>query len=380
MKIMKPLRFLFILGNFLLLFRNLSFKSRCTRFIIYCLISIDIIITISNSAVSLYFEIYKHNRIANILQVNATLLNSITLLLLSIYHSETFKSLLIVLNSNGDFMKKDEMYLKNLEKKRIIFLLVLILYVGVKVVPSWVFPKYVVYAKDLSFFVNFIFKTNAILWDARLFYEYIFMCTLLYIISEQLECIIRSVVRQKRSVSAMFRVADTSPQQLECNRYIKEISEWSDVFSNIEEAIKLFNRIFRIQFSIMISLTIFYVTLFLYEMTDHAVHSQLSTIAILKFFSRHIIFHSQIFVLSRAGQRLQNNIEQLKRRVGKIYILSLLDDDFYKAAQNFLGHISSGYTRIQAFGPIDVNMSLAPTFIMLYTSYTILALQFNNVV
>nr|WCC58020.1 gustatory receptor 35 [Papilio xuthus] len=377
MIILKPIRFLFILGNFLLLFRNISFKSRGTRYIIYCIIISDITLSIFNSIACFYFNLYK--RFSDVLHLQVTLINSIVLIILSIYHSKKFKNMLYVLNSNNDFMENDDMYLKKLERKRKMFFLVLILYVGVKIIPSLIFSRY--YSSHVQpnlFFI--ILKINALFWDARFFYEYLLMCALLYTFSEQLECIIRSVVRQKRFIARNFDISDTSLHQLVQNQYLKKLSEWSEAFSYVEEAIKLFNGIFGIQFSIMISSTIFYVTSFLYEMTDLIVNRHIDIVIVINYLSRIIIFHIQIFILSRTGQILCNNVEHLKRCVAKIFILSLADDKFYKATEDFLDHISSGETRIQAFGSIDIKMSLAPTFIMLYTSYTILALQFNNIV
>nr|WCC57847.1 gustatory receptor 35.2 [Papilio machaon] len=283
MKILKPLRYLFILGNFLLLFRNFCFKSGGTRIFIYCIILMDIALSISNSTICFYFNLYTR-------------------------------------------------------------------------------------------------FSNDIFCDARLFHEYFFMSSILYIFSEQLECIIRSIVRHKRFVAGNFELSDITVHQLVQSQYLEKISEWSDAFSNVEEAIKLFNRIFGIQFSIMMSSTIFHVTSYLYDITDLIVNRHFDTLMVIIYLTRISIFHVQIFMLSSAGQRLCNNVEHLKRRVAKIFLLSVSDDRFYMATQDFLDHISTGETRIQAFGFIDVNMTLAPTFIMLYTSYTILALQFNNIV
>nr|WCC57966.1 gustatory receptor 35 [Papilio polytes] len=374
MKILNHLRFLFVLGNVLLLFRNLSFKSRGIRCFIYCIILIDIIISISNGFTCFYLKLYK--RLSDILHLNVSLFNSLVFVIFSIYHSDNLKKLLFVLNN---FIIKDEMYLKKFDGKRKLLLFAVILYIGVKIVPSIMFSRYYSFAHELPLLVPIIFKINAIFCDARFFYEFIFMCALLYVFSEQIECIIRSVVRQRRFVTANCAHSDATLHQLVKIQYLKKVSEWSHAFANVEEAIKLFNRIFSIQFSIMISSTIFYVTSFLYDTADLIVNRQFDTVILVNYLSRVIMFHTQIFFLSKAGQRLHNNVEELKRRVGKIFILSLTDDKFYKAAQNLLDHICCDNTRIQAFGSIEVNMSLAPTFIMLYTSYTILALQFNNI-
>lgn len=51
----------------------------------------------------------------------------------------------------------------------------------------------------------------------------------------------------------------------------------------------------------------------------------------------------------------------------------------YKETLNFLHLVSNRPIITQAFGNINIDMTLIPKFIMFCTSYTIVALQLNNV-
>nr|WCC57799.1 gustatory receptor 36 [Papilio glaucus] len=378
MKVMTPLRVFFILGNALLLFRNLSFTSRINRCIIYCAILVELFCTIGYSVLCLYFNVYFG--IADVIFINVGLLNSILFVLLSCYHGENFKKLLEFLESNYGFVDKDNMYLKDFGRKKNIFKLALVTYLTVRTIVFYLSSRYFISDKTLSYFVVVILKINAFLWDFRYFYEYLLMYALLYMFSEHLECIIRSVVEQKRLVAAELKLTGmTVPNDSICSQYVEKISEWFEAFKHVKEAAKLFNTIFSFQLAVMLTSAVFYVTFFLYDTSVLGIKDGYNSMKIIKYIVRLVIFHVHIIVLSRAGQRLHNNVEHLKRRIGKILISSLIDEKFYKATKDLLDYICYGQTRIQAFGSIDVDMSLPPTFIMLFTSYTILALQLNNV-
>lgn len=62
-----------------------------------------------------------------------------------------------------------------------------------------------------------------------------------------------------------------------------------------------------------------------------------------KYLVKIVILHVQIFVLSKAGQRINNNIENLKRRVGKLLIGSLtsmyFNNDIFKSIIIYYLHV-----------------------------------------
>nr|WCC57967.1 gustatory receptor 36 [Papilio polytes] len=378
MKILKSLRFLFIIGNVLLTFRNLSFISRRKRYFIYIVILFDILLSIINIIVCIHFKIYY--RIADVLFVNFLLFNSMVFIILSCYHAEKFKDMLKFLESNNNFIDEDNIYLKNFGRKKIMLKVAMITYLAIKLIFPIFYSRHKSLTISLPYFVYVVLKLNSMWWDFRFVFEYMLISALLYVFSEQLECIIRSVVKHKRFVAVNFQLSNTNlDNEFVCNQYVEKISEWFQALTNLTEAIKLFNTIFGLQLAVMLITGTFYVSLFLYDIAAFSVKHNYGNIIIVSYAIRLVITLLVVLVLSRAGQRLHNNVKHLRRRIGKIYILSLVDEKFYTATKDILEYISCDQMRIQAFGSIEVDMRLPPTFIMLFTSYTILALQFNNV-
>nr|WCC57906.1 gustatory receptor 36 [Papilio memnon] len=378
MKILKSLRFLFIAGNVLFSFRNLSFISRRNRYLIYIVILFDILLSISNGIIFVYYEAYY--RIIDLIFVIFLLFNSTLFVILSCYHAENFKEMLKCLESNNNFINGDEIYFKNFGRKKIMLKVVMIAYLVLRSLFRIFYSRYTSFTNSLPYFVSIILKLNSMWWDVHYIFEYILISVLLYIFSEQLECIIRSIVKHKRFVAVNFQLTNTNlHNEFVCNQYVEKISEWFQALTNLTEAIKLFNTIFGLQLTVMLITGTFYVSLFLYDIAAFSVKHDFGNITIMTYAIRVVITLLVVLVLSRAGQRFHNSVEHLKRRVGKIYILSLVDEKFYTATKDILEYISCDQMRIQAFGSIEVDMRLPPTFIMLFTSYTILALQFNNV-
>nr|WCC57848.1 gustatory receptor 36 [Papilio machaon] len=377
MKILKSFRFLFIIGNVLLLFRNVSFMSRRNRCFVYFVILLDVLLGIGYIGICIYFKMYF--RFADIIFVNLLLINSTLIIFLSCYHAENFKKMLTFLESNNDFINKDDIYLKNYGTKNIIFTVALIAYVVMKITLTMFHTKYSSFDNGLLFYVNMYVKLYYVFSDFRYVYEYIFMCAILYKFSEQLESVIRSIVKHKRFVAPNFQLTTTRPNEFLCKQYVEKISEWFQALTHITEAIKLFKTIFGLQLAVMLTSGTFYISLFLYDIASFSIKHDYENVTIVMSILRLVVTIFLVFVLSRAGQRLLNNVQHLRRRIGKLYILSLVDEKFHDVTKDILEYISSGQMRIQAFGSIDVDMRLLPTFIMVITSYTILALQFNNV-
>nr|WCC57749.1 gustatory receptor 36 [Papilio dardanus] len=378
MKIVKPLRFLFIYGNLLLLFKNLSLISRRNRYFIYCVILLELFLSITNCVAYVYYKIYI--RYADIIYNFVLFINSTIFVLFSCYHAENLKKMLTFLESNNEFVQKDIMYLKDFARKKILIIVIVITHCGLKILMPILYSKFFNWNPKIPFFIFFILKLNSLAWDFRCVYEYSLMFALLYLFSEQLECIIRSIVKHKHFVSSNYKLKDANwPNEFVCNQYIEKMSEWFYAVTLVTEAIKLFNTVFGFQLAVMLTSGTFYVTLFLYDTAAVSIKNEYDNILLLTFILRLVVTQLLVFVLSKAGQRLFDNVEHLRRLIGKIYILSLADDKFYDATKDMLMYMSCGQARVLAFGSVEVNMQLPPTLIMLFTSYTILALQFNNV-
>ncbi|XP_064071918.1 uncharacterized protein LOC135193429 [Vanessa tameamea] len=94
-----------------------------------------------------------------------------------------------------------------------------------------------------------------------------------------------------------------------------------------------------------------------------------------------ITYQTGIYFISRSAQTAQNSVDELRRCLARLLILSLSSSkEDHKAIKTFLRLVTSHPIKTQAFGSIDINMSLIPKFLMILSSYTVMALQINNVV
>ncbi|XP_064071917.1 uncharacterized protein LOC135193428 [Vanessa tameamea] len=129
----------------------------------------------------------------------------------------------------------------------------------------------------------------------------------------------------------------------------------------------------------LITLTFFFI-MYLYALTFLSVNGQLKPVEWMVYNFKIAVFLLLLFAISWSAQSVQNSSDLLKRRLGKLLINSLSDADTFKATKDFLHLVSNCPIKTQGFGSIDVDMTLVPKFVMFFTSYTVIALQFNNVV
>ncbi|CAG5031775.1 unnamed protein product [Parnassius apollo] len=159
-----------------------------------------------------------------------------------------------------------------------------------------------------------------------------------------------------------------------------KIQQWSFAYTHLIEATKLFNFIFGLQITVMLLSAIAYISIFLYAFTFISVTIfKTKRWALFKICFKLVLNQVEIVFLSKAAQKMQNNVDILKRCLAKLQIYSLQDIEIYRATKDLLRFVSNRPLQIRAFGSIVVDMSLPPTCVMLFTSYTIIALQFNNV-
>ncbi|XP_068632191.1 uncharacterized protein [Battus philenor] len=378
MNIMKELRTFVLYENILFIFRNISFSSTKVRILMFCALAAETLLSVTNGVVSGYFYIFAHK--TDLLYFYIALGNSILFIFFACYHSQLFKKLSICFDRNKNFVMNDSMYLKNFGRGRKFLVLILILYVVLEIAFAAQNSRYSrLKGHELVFSIGVIFQINASIWHIRFLFEFIFMYSILYFMSEQLQCITRSVERKKTLMPLIYdpKKMDVSPKV--DNQYLNEISQWSLAYTYLTEASNLFNRIFGMQMTIMVVSVIAYICIVLYATAITIILNIYETFSLIKFVLKLIIYLTQIFSLSRVAQRLLNNVDNLKRCLAKLLIETLTDEESYRATKDLLRLVSSRPIRIQAFGSISVDMSLPPTCVMFFTSYTVIALQFNNV-
>nr|WCC57746.1 gustatory receptor 34 [Papilio dardanus] len=380
MNIWKPFKILLVIGNVLFLFRNISFVSKRIRAIMIIAIIVEISISIYNCYIIAYFCLYYH--LSDCVNIYMVFWNSLVLIFFSCYYSEKFKKLLISFNEFNSFFIKDEFYSKKNNNRNPILIIFFILFVITKIVLIFVTRKYYnPLRRKFSVFFAVCLRINTLLNDIRYFYEYFLLYAILGIISDQLDCIIRSVDKEIKYNSSYLEKIQVNHIKLSIKTisYEKNVKQWSQIYSGIAESTDKFNDVFGIQMTIMLISAVTYITIFLYTITFLSVHGLYDTSTLIVYIQKTIIMQIQILILSYTAQRINNKVLTLRRRLGALLLDSVNDYNRYRITKDLLRFISYRRLQIKAFGSFSVDMTLPPSCVMLFTSYTVIALQFNNV-
>nr|WCC58019.1 gustatory receptor 34 [Papilio xuthus] len=373
MKIFKPFKMLLIIGNILFLFRNICFVRTRIRVLMIFVVFLEISISIYNCFIIAYFYLYYH--LSDFINIYMVFCNSLIFILFSCYYSKKFQKLIIYFNKYSYFFTKDELYLRNIKKKNRIVTIIFILFVILKSIFVIVSLKfYYLLRREFSVFLTMCFRINSFLHDIRYFYEYLLLFSLLSLISDQLDCVIRSIDKEMEYISSNLETF-----AMKTESYEKNIKLWSKIYSGIADTTDIFNDIFGIQMTIMLISAVTYITIFLYTITFLSVYGLYDTATLVVYVQKTIIMQIQILLLSYKAQKINNKVETLRRRLGRLLLDSLNNCNKYRATKDLLRFITHRRLRIKAFGSIPVDMTLPPSCVMLFTSYTVIALQFNNV-
>ncbi|XP_072931766.1 uncharacterized protein [Epargyreus clarus] len=211
-----------------------------------------------------------------------------------------------------------------------------------------------------KFYYDIIFQINLILCDFRFVFEYFATSCILFVMSEQLESITRSIANE---ISINKSGID-----------INQFEDWATVFGNVAKCSKLFNQIFGLQDNYIkhcIITSIFAFFLYL----QGGVRSFSFTVYLLKL----AVYFAILYMLSLEGYRLEKSVDLLRRQLAKVLLQYPVDSKSHMDTRNLIRLTSSHPIRTQGFGGIDINLTLIPTCVMFFTTYTVIALQFNNV-
>ncbi|KAJ8728050.1 hypothetical protein PYW08_016435 [Mythimna loreyi] len=91
------------------------------------------------------------------------------------------------------------------------------------------------------------------------------------------------------------------------------------------------------------------------------------------------VFLMALFMVSREGQKIQNNYRELRQRLCKLSVHTIENEEYYKLVKDLLRYVRTRTVRMHVCGFMDVNMSMLPCVVAFFTSYTVIVLQFNNV-
>ncbi|CAD0199219.1 unnamed protein product [Chrysodeixis includens] len=186
---------------------------------------------------------------------------------------------------------------------------------------------------------------------------YFILHSMLFVVSEQLKAIIRSIDKdiQATWTDGGFTAHGETMKPVTITRErLNTLDKWVDAYKNINDSCNLWNHMFRTQGT-----------------------PSVPTLC-LNVFSM-VVFMMALLVISRAGQNVQNNSLYLKQKLCQLNVLAVDNEQYYKLTRDLLRCVSSRPCIVHIFGSYDVNMEMLPTCVALFTTYTVIALQFNSV-
>ncbi|XP_041978611.1 uncharacterized protein LOC121732723 [Aricia agestis] len=138
------------------------------------------------------------------------------------------------------------------------------------------------------------------------------------------------------------------------------------------------NSIFALLFTVMLATVTIYFVIVVYGITFTGVKLRPSVSIVVLTCMKFTYYFVPLYQLSSMAQATENSVDSLRRHIAHRLITLPLDDVNLKSTRRFLQLVQP--VKIQASGSINIDMALIPKIIMFFTTYTVTALQFNNVI
>ncbi|KAJ8728049.1 hypothetical protein PYW08_016434 [Mythimna loreyi] len=196
--------------------------------------------------------------------------------------------------------------------------------------------------------------------DIRYIFQYFVMQSILFVVSEQLKAITRSIDSELSSIKEKQENVEHAENLSRVTVNYDKINKWEKAYQNINYSSILCNSMFSMQSTATTTTTT-------------------TTATQLVYMCLMVVFLSALLLISRAGQQVQNSYEELRQKLCELCVHSLEHEKYYKLTKDLLRYMRTRPVRVHVFGTLDVNMSLLPSVVAFFTTYTVIALQFNNV-
>ncbi|XP_063825276.1 uncharacterized protein LOC135074825 [Ostrinia nubilalis] len=361
------LKFTNFIENALCIYRNVCLYSVWMQALISLRVVTELVFIFAHIVTRTQF-FYSHPQCnSDIMYFYLTSVNSIVIIVFGFCYTKSYRHLIIHLNSGCKFFDNDKNYLNSLRAKHLIVVGCVFGFCLIKVVVFAYAHSTWVLIPDLHLIWYRLFQINMLMSDFRYIFEYLVLYCVLHVIAEQLKSVTRSINCDSETGN-------------DSNTLITEVDRWSVIYKHARESAKLFNYIFGIQLTIMLATAMFYYIIFLYTMASQSVAGRSTLKDTIVYLTTLALMLCILYMLSRAAQRMENSADVLRRRLCKLLVLSQPSDDYHKATKDLLRMMSTRPIRARAFGCINVDMTLLPACVSFFTSYTVIALQFNNVV
>ncbi|XP_075973570.1 uncharacterized protein LOC142974884 [Anticarsia gemmatalis] len=378
-----PIKYLLYLQNFTCVFRNFRSYKLCGRVLISIWATLDTISILCNMVISAISDDLLELKAQTIYFFSVTGF-SVALIILALYHSKTFHHLLRNFDTYHSLFA-DSIYSDNLLKAQKTITTFVVLFCSTKIA-AYVYAQREmnqnVMMPERKFATFYMF--NVIVCDYRYLFEFFLLHGILYVIAEQVNVITRSIDNELLRTSTKEHndgVNETVVAVREDRQ--KKFEMWITAYKNISYNSKLCNYIFSTQLTIMLLILTIYFIMLLYSLTTMTAEDDgKPTILLFVNGFTMLTFLIAMYVISRAGQRVLDSSMMLIRKLCELYV-HVLDSKYYekhyKLTKDLLRCCYTHPVNINVMGSLNVNMSLLPSCVAFFTTYTVIALQFNNV-
>ncbi|XP_061717565.1 uncharacterized protein LOC133525295 [Cydia pomonella] len=376
-------------------------------------------------AIFVIFIIQRIGTINSIVEFILTNTLSFGSMLLSCYYSRTYLRFIGNIQTNNIIFKSDSVYRSNLiTSLKLEFYLWSGYFISICVIA--VVRINMFYYIDAT---STLLVINRVLVNLRFHIELAVITCTLCTMSEQLQSITRSI-KKEHANDSVARVTIMKDEN-DVENLSRNLDQWLFNYSKVQKSSNLFNEIYGIQFS---GLNLYYyiyiyIYTFIYKCmkklwkrsdedsiqgvyTNFIFKGYSSTLEVVSAVATYVAVILSITIVinfALSAQNLQNNAENLSRCLKQLHLQACLQTGkiiscktfgsyphnifLYKASTTillenteqtellkFLRVILNQPIYIKTFGTVNVNMTLVPACVGLITSYTVVTLQFNNVV
>lgn len=242
-----PLKYLLIIQNFVCVFRNFSSFRKYSRILICAWIIIESALILFNITLNIVMEDFGVSRNLFLDFFSLFVIGfSIAIIILPVYHSDSFQHLTLNFNTFHDLFKGSSYSLKLIKvQKRITIIVVLIFLVKILVfvyIPMS-FPHLDTNPNTIA---KVVYLYSMLMWQFRFTLEYLVLDCLLLVISEQLNTLTQCLeddlsVTYSKNKNKDEVIASTPEDSFQ------KFYMWTAAYKNVSSSSSLFNAIYSTQ-------------------------------------------------------------------------------------------------------------------------------------
>ncbi|CAH1645597.1 unnamed protein product [Spodoptera littoralis] len=316
-----PLKYLLLIENITCVFRNYSLLTRCARILAFAWFFLEVLSILTNAMINFALENEMHIKAQRIYFLTSIGF-SLYVMVAAVFYSKKFYGLLLNFDAFYHIFD-DRIYNHKLMKAQKIMTITIILFCLIKIVTSTAVRlcnrrSTEIMIKVILYNYNFNFS------DFRYLFEYFVLYSILFVICEQLRTITRSIDRELSPPREMRENVELAGDLSSVTVSHDKINKWVKAYENINDTSNLCNAMFSIQLTVMILIVTVYYILLMYSITIISVEgSQTMTLSMFAHFFSMVIFLIALFMISRAGQKVQNSSLQLRQKLCELCVSTL---------------------------------------------------------